>query len=373
MSVTTARPEPLTHPRSRLHGGDRLLQAAGFETSRRNLSKRMQIEGIVLAGVHSWGYSALDHFVSWPIVPIAGQPLIVHTIKWLATAGIRTASVCANSDTVIVSKALRKWGGNSVNLHYYEDRMPRGPAGCIGDVMRDRGAPLYVVVDGSVLPQIDLAALLRAHEESGAAVTVAAVSAGGGLLSSQKLSPAGVYVFSRAVEEHIGRSGYQDVKEKLIPRLHAQGLSVATHVIDGCLLPRVRCAASYLMASKWAMESLSREDGLPPEYEVKEDSRVHRTARVDPTARLIGPVLIDADCIVEPGAVIVGPTTIGRATRIGRDSVVSRSAVWSFCRLGDRVIVDDCVVVDQACIEDGAVQRNAVCVDRTRRHSRENR
>jgi len=372
MSVTTARPERGIQSRSRPSGDDPLLRAAGFEAARQGLSDRAQVEGIILAGVHTWGYSALDRFVCWPIVPIAGQPLILHTIKWLASAGIRTTSICANSDTLTVSRALRERGESNVNLHYYEDRMPRGPAGCIRDVIGERDASLYVVADGSVFPQVDLEALLSTHEESGAVVTVAAVSNGGGSLSYQKLSPAGVYVFSREVNEFIRRTGYQDVKERLIPRLHAEGLSVATHLVDYCPLPRVRCAASYLTVSKWVTESLSRHDGLPAEYEVKEGSRVHRTAQVDPTAKLIGPVLIDADCVVEAGAVVVGPTAIGRGTRVGRGSVVSRSAVWSFCRLGARVIVDDCVVVDQVCIEDGSVQRNAVCVDRARRHSREN-
>lgn len=361
MSVTAAIPARGTRSDALRSDDESKLRAAGFGQSAAPRSR--VIEGIVLAGVHPWGHSVLDYFVCWPLVPIAGRPLLAHTLGWLRSAGIRTTSICANSDTLAVSRALRDGRGFDIDLHYYEDRMPRGPAGCIRDVMTDRTASLYVVVDGSVLPRIDLPALLEAHERSGALLTIAAISVAGKSDRGRKLTPAGAYVISKEVAAHIGQAGYQDLKEKLIPSLYAEGLPVCVHVVDGPALPRVRCAASYLTVCKWVTASLIRERSAPSEYRAEGEAWVHETARIGRGAKLIGPVLIDAECIVEPDVVVVGPTTLGRACRVGSQSVISRSAIWSFCRIGSTAIVDDCVVADHVSINNGAVRRNTVCVN----------
>jgi NDP-sugar pyrophosphorylase family protein len=361
MNATTTRRDKKTQAISLLTGEGRAWRVAGFAPTVLADTTRGLVEGVVLAGVHTWGHSALDHVACWPLVPVAGQPLLFHTIRWLGAAGIRNTNICANSDTLSVSRTLRDGRTCGMSLEYYEDRMPRGPAGCIRDVMTLRQASVYVVVDGSVLPGIDLSALLDAHQRSGAVLTVAATRTGGSLASHQRLSPAGIYVFSSQVADHISSAGYQDIKEKLIPRLHAKGLPVATHLVDNGALPRVRCAASYLTVNKWATEITSRKRLLPPEYRSVAESCVHQTSAIDAGARLIGPVIIGEECVVESGAVIVGPTTIGRGSRIRSGAAISRSAVWSSCRIGAGAIVDDCVVADNVSIDDGAIQRNAVC------------
>lgn len=361
MSFTTIRRDKkvLSGP---LQGSDDLLfRAAGFEDQRVSRTARGLVEGIVLAGVHTWGHSTLDDVICWPLVPVAGQPLLGHTLSWMASAGIRSVNICANSDTLQVSRAFRDGTGSGVALEYYEDRMPRGPAGCIRDVVVDRRASLFVVVDGSVLPNIDLATVLESHSRSNAAVTVVVASTPGGPPLNQRLTPVGVYVFSRRVADHIGRVGYQDVKEKLIPRLHAKGHKVATHMVGSVSLPRIRCAASYLTVNKSVTETLVKENATKPQFRRVASSLVHETAVVSPSAKLVGPVLIDAGCVVEADAMVVGPTSIGEGSRICRRAVISRSAVWSGCCVSQEAIVDDCVVANGVTIAAGLVQRNAVC------------
>jgi NDP-sugar pyrophosphorylase family protein len=336
-----------------------LLRVAGFGEDRPRLEAAALAEGIVLAGVHAWGDCALDRVTCWPLIPIAGRPLVGHALSWFRRGGVRFASICANSDTVPVCRALRDGNANDLSLEYYEDVMPRGPAGCVRDVIFDREASLFVVVDGSILPRVDLSHLLAAHTRSGAVLTVvasgsASESAGAGL------SPVGIYVFSREAAEAVKSLGYQDIKETLIPEMHQRGLPVLTYLVEGQSLPRVRCAASYLTVNKWATESIARDKDLPGVYRLVDEARVHQSAVLDPAARLIGPVLLDADCVVEAGAVIVGPTTIGKGCVVGTGAVVSRSAVWTRCRVGTGAVVDDCVLADGAVVRDGAVLRNTV-------------
>ncbi len=363
MKTATARSEKKTQAGTLLSSDASMMRAAGFVADdMARESDRVVVEGIVLAGVHSWGNSALDRVACWPLVPVAGEPLLTHTIKWLGGAGIRNVSICANSDTLYVSRALGDGRDCGAVLEYYEDRLPRGPAGCIRDVIMDRLASAFVVIDASVLPRIDLQALLEAHDRSGALLTVASVRGGGDAVSRRRLLPAGVYVCSRRIAEYIGRTGYQDVKERLVPHLHAKGVRVYTHIVGSEVLPRVRCAASYLTVNKWMIEAVVRNGETGPGYHKQGEARIHATAQVESDVKLVGPVLIGPGCKVGTNAVIVGPTSVGAGSQVGELATVCRSALWSSCRIGVRAVVDDCVLADNAVIDDGVMQQNAVCV-----------
>ena len=111
-------------------------------------------------------------------------------------AGVR------NGDTAAIRGRLGGGESLGLTLHYFEDRMPRGPAGCMRDAAVDSTAETFLVVEGTMLPQANIAELLGSHQDSGTALTVAAVNAGpprkGCEPASDRLEPAGIYVFSRA-------------------------------------------------------------------------------------------------------------------------------------------------------------------------------
>src|SRR5439155_21486014 len=117
-------------------------------------------------------------------------------------------------------------------------------------------------------------------------------------------SPAGVFVFEARVLEHVPESGYQDIKEVLIPRLYRAGERVATYSAQG-RCPRVSSPESYLAVNAWMLE---RMDSPPAGYRRSGEAYLHATAQVDETARLIGPVQVGPDARIGRGALVVGPT-----------------------------------------------------------------
>ena len=56
-----------------------------------------------------------------------------------------------------------------------------------------------------------------------------------------------------SISDVMYNTGYQDIKETLIPRLHECGERVTTHVVSADLAPRVTGAASYLAVNAWAL------------------------------------------------------------------------------------------------------------------------
>jgi carbonic anhydrase/acetyltransferase-like protein (isoleucine patch superfamily) len=231
-----------------------------------------------------------------------------------------------------------------MRVDYLEDWSPRGAAGCVRDAGIKSDADTFVVADGTSVPVVDVDELLEAHHAAGAAITVVV-----GADAAGRLRPSGVYVFARRVFDFIPEDGFQDIKEKLIPRLYGAGEHVSTHMAS-VVAPRVVNTDTYLALNQWAVERapqhLDPEDG----FRVSGEAVVHDSATVDPGARLLGPVLLGPRVSVHEGATLVGPVTLGPGTTVGRGAVVSRSVVWSGCVIGEGAFVDRCMMADGSTI-----------------------
>jgi len=306
-----------------------------------------RLSAIVLAGTHHWSGSGFERLAPRPLVPIALAPLISYPLRWLRRGGVTEATICANGTTPAIAAALAA-DSFDLDIAYYQDATPRGAAGCVRDAGARTSADTLVVVDGTAIPTADLAEILEAHRSSGAAVT-AVVQRECSTVGPP--SPAGVYVFERRVLEHVPATGFQDIKENLIPRLRHAQERVLAYESDGCC-PHVFDAQTYLAVSQWVLQRLLREGGPA--------MLVHPTARVDPSARLVGPVQVGAGAQVEAGATIVGPTTIGEQSTVGRNALVARSVMWDRCWLGDGALVHGSVVGHDTVVPPGARLFNVV-------------
>jgi mannose-1-phosphate guanylyltransferase len=299
------------------------------------------LSAVVLAGTHHWSGSSFEKLAPRPLVPVALEPLISYSLRWLRQGGVRPATVCANGTSRAIEAVFGTGGELNMELSYYHDGTPRGAAGCVRDAgLRTRSETL-VIADGTSIPTVDLAELLASHYDSGAAVTAVVHCE---CSPSAPPSPGGVYVFERRVLDHIPETGFQDIKENLIPKLHRAGERVVTYETDG-FCPHVLNAQTYMAVNQWMLQRLAekgREQG--------DESLVHPSAWVEQGALLVGPVQVGARARIQAGATIVGPTSIGGESTVGRNALVARSAVWSGCTVGDGAVVHGCVVGDGAVV-----------------------
>jgi mannose-1-phosphate guanylyltransferase len=307
--------------------------------------------GIVLAGSHHWGDGAFERVLRGPLLPVAQTPLICYSLEWLYGGGVRNAVLCANSSTPAVRDYLGNGAAMGVALEYFEDHEPRGPAGCARDAAQRSDCQTFVVVEGTMVPSLDIAALLRAHRASGAGATIVVEvdRRGGGDGRGRPRQPGGIYVFERRVLEGIAARGYQDIKQGLLERLHAAGEHVAMHEVQG-LSPRVLDYGSYTSVSRWLITRAIKRPTFLADYVRVGDGLHHPTASVHPTARLVGPVLLGPGARVEAGAVLVGPTSVGAGSVVGAGALVSRALVWDHCVIGEAAIVDASMLADHSTV-----------------------
>ncbi len=351
----------------RIEGQEQLGTATseGIRSQKRQQApaRFQNVAGIVLAGAHTWGECVLEQVFWRPLLPILSRPLIWHILDWLQHGGVPQAQICANSNTHTLRRALATRGPMGIRLEYYEDLMPRGPAGCVRDAATTLSADTFVVLDGTIFPCIDLVDLVEAHVRWNAVLTVVAHSQNHDKdCSKASLEPAGIYVMDRSALEGVPDMGYQDIKESLIPKLYKQGEHIAKYVVSADAIPHVRSSETYLATNMWAVQRILSKDSLPEAYVDINGAYVHESAEVDRSVRFVGPVLVGPGTMIEANAIIIGPTTIGQNCTVRRDSVINCSVIWDACEVDAAAVLDHCIVTDHSHVHPGIVLRKSICI-----------
>src|SRR5262249_22282350 len=167
------------------------------------------MHGIVLAGSFAWSDSRLDRLRARPPLPVALQPLISYTFRWLPQSGVEDAGVCLNQ----ASPPLR--GAGAGRRHRLRPARPPEPpppraAGLASD------AHTFVTADSCAIPTVALADVLVTHRASGAIATVVVEREQPREWSHRPSVPSGMFVFERRALELVPEKGFQDIKENLI-------------------------------------------------------------------------------------------------------------------------------------------------------------
>ena len=102
-------------------------------------------------------------------------PFLAYMVEWLAGHGVTEVVLACGFLPDVLREALGDGERAGARIRYVAEPEPRGTAGAIrfaadqlGDELDDR----FLALNGDVLTDLDLTALLRAHEESGARATL---------------------------------------------------------------------------------------------------------------------------------------------------------------------------------------------------------
>lgn len=108
------------------------------------------------------------------LVPIHGRPFIERQIEWLCAQGITTVHLAAGHKAAMLTDWARDWKTAPVPVTVSIEPHPLGTAGGLKFVEpHTRGATFLVLNGDSLLPNLDIRALLTTHTRTAATVTFA--------------------------------------------------------------------------------------------------------------------------------------------------------------------------------------------------------
>jgi mannose-1-phosphate guanylyltransferase len=295
------------------------------------------------------------------MLPILHRPMIEHVLAHLSRHGIDDAVLSMGYRPDSFSQAYPDGICAGVQLHYAIEDEPLDTAGAIRFAALDAGIDeRFVVVNGDVLTDLDLGALVAFHDARGGEGTIALhqvddPSAFGVVPTDEdgrveafvekpargeaptNLINAGTYVLEASVLDRIVGGRKVSIEREVFPAMVDDRSLFAmpgnTYWID------TGTPVKYLQAQLDLLDGIrgDHEAGVHPSASVSADAFVERSvvgagAEVEAGATVRDAVLLPG-AVVEAGAV-VERAVIGRDARIGAGTRVDDLAV-----IGDRAVV----------------------------------
>jgi mannose-1-phosphate guanylyltransferase len=306
------------------------------------------MQAIVLVGGRGTRLRPLTETVPKPALTLVDRPFLAYMIEWLAAHGVSEVVLACGFLPDVLREALAGEEERAgVRIRYAVEPEPLGTAGAIrfaadelGDDLEDR----FLALNGDVLTDLDLGALVRAHAERAARATIALHpvedSSAFGLVHSAEEGEvlaflektgeavpgevnAGMYALERSVLELIPPGESVSIERDVFPRLVGGGLHGL--LLEGYWVD-IGTPERYLQASWDILEGRveTRVEPTAPGALVSPDAEVAADAVVGPR------VVVSAGCRVGAGAqvaesVLLGGSEVGEGARVG-GSILSPGA-----------------------------------------------
>lgn len=326
------------------------------------------MKAVVLVGGFGTRLRPLTLSTPKQMLPVANRLMIERVVEHLGRHGVDTAVLALGYRPDAFADAYPSGRCAGVELHYAVEPEPMDTAGAIRFAALDGGvSERFLVVNGDVLTDLDITALLAFHDSRGAEGTIALhrvkdPSAYGVVPTDDDgrvqafiekpprheaptdLINAGAYVLEPSVLDRIAPDAPVNVERVTFPAMVADGslyaLDGSTYWIDA------GTPSTYLAAN---LDLLSGVRGTP-------ELGVHSSATVDGVVErsVIGP-----DATVERGATVVGSVLLaGAVVRSGatvRDAVIGpRAQINPGAEILDGSVIGDDVIVPAAARVSGA-------------------
>jgi NDP-sugar pyrophosphorylase family protein len=284
----------------------------------------------------------LTNVLPKPLIPILGQPLVGHIIKYLKQFGVDEIAVNTHWLAEKVHEYLGDGSEFGVEARISHEPEILGVGGGLG-TMRDLIAEdVFIVHNGDILSNIDLKPAIKAHAEKKPLVT---------LILHDYPEFNTVEVVQNAI---VGlRKAESSHSAKGTERLAYTGIAIMSKEMLGFLPYRKPCS----IVDVWL--ELIRKDPGSVQGHVSRDHHWSDIGQVVRYLDLHREVLVDRAPLVSDipvGSVYVGEdSTISSSARINGWSSIGRN-----CVIEDDCVIENCVIWDGVRIEKGRELKNAV-------------
>ena len=134
-------------------------------------NKLPNIKAVILVGGPGTRLQPLTDNIPKSLVPVLNRPFMEHTFAYLKHYGIEDIILTLN----YLPETIRDYFGDGsqvgVRLSYYIEEEPMGTAGAVKNA-EERLDNTFVVLNGDVFSDIDLADMLAYHRKNRAAATI---------------------------------------------------------------------------------------------------------------------------------------------------------------------------------------------------------
>jgi NDP-sugar pyrophosphorylase family protein len=317
------------------------------------------MKAMILAGGMSTRLYPLTHEVPKPLVPLAGEAVTAHILRYLRSFGIVDVAMNVH----YLADSIRDYFGDGsaygVRLNYIHEDELSGSAGGLKKA-QSFFDETFLVVGCDDLTDANLDTLVAFHRKREAVATIGLVEMehvdqygvvilddrGRIVQFQEKPAPGtelshlvntGIYCFEPAIFEDIPANEFVDFGRNVFPGLQARNEAFYGLPLPGAYWCDIGTPSEYLRATRDALSGGvhlrgARARGIAADAFLGDDVRIEGDVRIGSGVRL------------GKRARVVGPSVIGDRTVIGDGVTIEQSVLWDECRVGDGARLRDAIV-----------------------------
>jgi dTDP-glucose pyrophosphorylase/CBS domain-containing protein len=133
-------------------------------------SQPLPLQAVIMAGGFGTRLRPLTVDLPKPMLPVGDRPLLEVILRQLQASGIRRVNVTTHYKAEKIIEHFGNGAKFGVQMNYVAEDTPLGTAGALG--LLDRPQETLLVMNGDILTDVDLRALLDYHRQHAALLTV---------------------------------------------------------------------------------------------------------------------------------------------------------------------------------------------------------
>jgi len=322
------------------------------------------MKAVVLVGGFGTRLRPLTETVKKELLPLVDRPILDHVLDHLARHGVHEVVLSSPYLEAAFHPFIEARRGDPA-ITWITESAPLGTGGAIVNALDAVGDEPFLALNGDILTDLDLTAMLRVHRDRGAVVTIAlhhvddarafglVVVDREGRIREFREKPtdlvpgdvnAGTYVLDPSALRAWSNEHELSIEREVFPAIIASGGGVWGFPADAYWID-LGTPEKYLQAHYDLLDGKVRDVRYEAPW-------VAPTAVVDPTARVGRWVAVGAEARLGADS-DVEDSVIHPGAAVGSGAVVSRTIVGPGAHVGAEVTLEGCVLGAGARIADG--------------------
>jgi mannose-1-phosphate guanylyltransferase len=316
------------------------------------------MKAVVLVGGEGTRLRPLTETIPKPLLPFMNRPFLDQVLDHLAGHGV-VEVILSSSYLESEFRGYLEGRTGGPRVTWITEPLPLGTGGAVAGALRHLDGT-FLVLNGDVLTDLDLGALLDHHRERKAVATIALTHVedarpfglverredGRVLAFREKPAEpipgdinAGTYVLEPRALDGVPEGVMVSIERETFPGLIARGEPVYAHLSNDYWL----------------------DLGTPEAY-----LQAHLDALQGRIGGVYASPLIGSGAEVHPTAAVAADVVIGKGVSVGAEARVARSVVHAGARIGDRATVTGSILGPSTEVEAGATVADSVLAEGVR-------
>jgi mannose-1-phosphate guanylyltransferase len=323
------------------------------------------MRAVVLVGGEGTRLRPLTETTPKPLLPLVDRPILDHVLDHLVAHGVREVIMSSPHLEETFHPFIRARRGDPA-ITWITEREALGTGGAVVSALDRLGDAPFFALNGDVLTDLDLTAMLASHRQRDAAVTIALhhvedarpfglveTDPTGRVRAFREKPPdpiagdinAGTYVLEPSALRGWPPQRYLWIEGEVFPSLITSGAPVYGFD-DGAYWLDLGTPEQYLRAHVDLLRGAVRGRSYQAPW-------IGPRSRIDPGARLERSVAVGAGAAIATGAHVEDSVILPDVV-VERDAVIARSILGTASRVGEGASLVDCVLGAGARVPSGA-------------------